>query len=71
MGFFERKKLMFALVNAFMFLLIASPQVYRLVGGILSLEYDDENNNNRTSLLFLHSLVFGLVTLVTVNVMPH
>ena len=67
MALIDQKKLMFALANAVLFLLIASPQVYSLVGGILGLDTDD----NKTSLLFLHSIVFGLVTLVTLNLVPH
>jgi len=67
MAMFDQSKLMFALVNAIMFMLIASPQVYSLVGGILGLDPE----NNKISLLFLHSIVFGLVTLVTLNMVPH
>jgi len=68
MAIFDYRKLTFSCVNAFLFLLIASPFVYRMVGSALGLKYDGETDNNRTSLLFVHSLVFGLITLITINV---
>lgn len=67
MAFLDEKKLKFALVNAVLFLLIASPPVYSLVGSILGLDTED----NKNALLFVHTLVFGLVTLLTLNLVPH
>ena len=66
MGFLESKKLKFALVNAVLFMVIASQSVYSIVGSILGLDIEE----NKTALLFVHSLVFGLVTLVTLNLVP-
>jgi len=68
MGILSYKKLTFAAVNAVLFLVIASPPVYRIIGSIFGLKYDGETENNRISLLFIHSLVFALVTLVSINV---
>jgi hypothetical protein len=67
MAFLDEKKLKFALVNAVLFLLIASPPVYALVGSILGLDTED----NKNALLLVHTLVFGLVTLLTLNLVPH
>lgn len=69
MGFFDQKKLMFGFLAAIMYLVIASPGVYNIVGGILGLdEYDDASSNHRTLLLFVHGLVYFLGALALVNV---
>jgi len=67
MSFLDSKKLKFALVNAVLFMVIASQSVYSIVGSILGLDTED----NKTALLFVHSFVFGLVTLLTLNLVPH
>ena len=69
MGFFDEKKLMFSFLAAIMYLIIASPGVYNLVGNILGLEdYDDSTSNDRTILLFIHGIVYFLGALFLVNV---
>ena len=51
MGFFDNKKLMFSFLAAVMYLVIASPAVYNIVGSVLGLEnYDDHESNDRTVL---------------------
>lgn len=65
MGVLEGKKLKFAFVNALLFLVIASPPLYSLVGGILGLDPED----NKNSLLVVHTLVFGLVSIITANLL--
>ena len=67
MSLLDSKKLKFALVNAVLFLVIASQSIYSLVGSILGLDIED----NKTALLFVHSFVFGLVTLLTLSLVPH
>jgi hypothetical protein len=67
MGMLDSRKLTFSFINAVLFLVIASPPVYRIVGSIFGLSYDGEDNN-RISLLFIHTVVFMLVTLIAVNV---
>lgn len=67
MAYLDQKKLKFAFVNALLFMLIASPALYSFVGGILGLDTED----NKNALLFVHTLVFGLVTLLTLNLVPH
>ena len=64
MGILDKNKIYFALVNAIMFILIASPPVYSIVATILGLD----TTNNKTSLLFVHGVVFGLLTLLTINI---
>ena len=68
MAILDSRKLTFSFVNAVLFLLIASPPVYRLVGYVFGLSYDGETDNNRTSLLFIHTVVFMIITLITINV---
>ena len=68
MGILDSRKLTFSFINAVLFLLIASPPIYRLIGSIFGLKYDGEEDNNRISLLFIHSVVFMIVTLITINV---
>ena len=68
MGFFDNKKLMFSFLAAVMYLVIASPAVYNIVGSVIGLEdYDDHESNDRTVLLFVHGLVYFLGTLTLVN----
>jgi len=67
MALLDSRKLTFSFINAILFLVIASPPVYRLVGSIVGLEYDGENGSKYT-LLFIHTFVFMIVTLISVNV---
>jgi hypothetical protein len=68
MGFFDQKKLMFGFLAAMLYLVIASPGVYNIVGNLIGLEnYDDASSNDRTLLLFVHGLVYFLGTLALVN----
>ena len=68
MGIIDSRKITFAALNAFLFLLIASPPIYRIVAWVFDLNYDDEQKNNRISLLFIHTFVFSLLTIILVNV---
>lgn len=65
---FEGRKLKLSGLLALSFIIVASPPVYRLVSSILSLEYDDEENNHRYSLLLIHSVVYLLIAFILVNV---
>lgn len=65
---FEGRKIKLSLYLALSFIIVASPPVYRLVSSILSLEYDDEENNHRYSLLLIHSVVYLLIAFILVNV---
>jgi len=67
MGLFDKRKLVFSLLMGFLFMVVAHPAVYNIVGGILELDYDGENNS-RTTLLIVHSVVYALVALVAVNI---
>ena len=42
MGIIDSRKITFAALNAFLFLLIASPPIYRIVAWAFDLNYDDE-----------------------------
>ena len=67
MGVFDKRKLIFSALMGFLFLIVASTTVYNMVGSILGLEYDGENNS-RTTLLLIHSFVYSLVAFIAVNV---
>ncbi len=68
MSFIDQKKITFCLLASIMYLVIASPGVYNIVGNVLGLDdYDDASSNDRTLLLFVHGLVYFLGTLVLVN----
>ena len=68
MGIFETRKLTFAFINSFLFLIIASPIAYRMMAPFFDLTYEGETDNNRTSLLFIHAFLFSIITLILVNV---
>jgi hypothetical protein len=45
-----------------LFLLLANPGVYKIVGGIIGLEkYDDNRSYHKFYLLFIHSIVYCLI----------
>ena len=67
MGLFDRRKLVFSILMGFLFMVVAHPAVYNIVGGILGLDYDGENNS-RTTLLIVHSIVYALVAFIGVNI---
>ena len=65
---FEGRKLKLSGLLAIFFLVLSSPVVYRLVGSLTGLTYDGDDENNRYSLLVIHSLVFLVVALIFINV---
>ena len=70
MNFFSNDKLRFCAIAAIMYLVIASPPVYNLVGSILGLHnYDDSKSDHRNILLVVHGIVYFLSTLLLVNVL--
>tara|TARA_B100001057_G_C22851121_1_gene951009 strand:+ start:1080 stop:1304 length:225 start_codon:yes stop_codon:yes gene_type:complete len=65
---FESRKLKLSGLLAVFFLVLSSPLVYRLVGSLTGLTYDGDDENNRYSLLVIHSVVFLVVAIIFINV---
>ena len=65
---FEGRKLKLSGLLAIFFLVLSSPVVYRLVGSLTGLTYDGDDENNRYSLLVIHSFVFLLIAFIFINV---
>jgi hypothetical protein len=65
---FESRKLKLSGLLAVFFLVLSSPVVYRLVGSLTGLTYDGDDENNRYSLLVIHSVVFLVVAIIFINV---
>jgi len=65
---FESRKLKLSGLLAVFFLVLSSPIVYRLVGSLTGLTYDGDDENNRYSLLVIHSVVFLVVAIIFINV---
>jgi len=68
MTYFSEKKLMFSVIAAMLYLVIASPPVYNFVGSFVDMNYDDANSSDRHVLLLVHGFVYFLATLILVNV---
>jgi hypothetical protein len=55
-------KLIFALIIGGLYALVASPQLYKIVGSLIGKEeYDNPNRSDRYYLLAIHSFVMFLV----------
>jgi len=65
---FEGRKLKLSGLLAIFFLVLSSPVVYRMVGSLTGLTYDGDDENNRYSLLLIHSVVYLLIAFILVNV---
>lgn len=45
-----------------LFLIIANPEFYKIVGGVIGLSnYEDNRSYHKFYLLFIHSIVYGLI----------
>ena len=59
------RKLFFSLIVVIIYLVVANPSTYNFVGSIIGLnEYDNANKSDRNTLLYIHSLVMGLLTFI-------
>ena len=59
------RKMFFSLIILIIYLVVANPSTYNFVGSILSLnDYDNPNKSDRDTLLYIHSVVMGLLTFI-------
>ena len=57
------RKVLFSILIMIVYLIVASPDVYNLVGSIVGLnDYDNPNMEDRYDLLYIHSFVMALLT---------
>jgi len=59
------RKMFFSLIVIIIYLVVANPSTYNFVGSIIGLnEYDNANKSDRNTLLYVHSVVMGLLTFI-------
>ena len=59
------RKLFFSLIIVVIYLVVANPSTYNFVGSVIGLnDYDNANKPDRDTLLYIHSLVMGLLTFI-------
>ena len=55
----------FSFLVVLLYLVVANSATYKFVGSIIGLdEYDNANKPDRDTLLYIHSLVMGLLTFI-------
>ena len=58
------RKILFSIFIAVLYYVVANPSTYKFVGSILALdEYDNPNKPDRETLLYIHSVVMGLLSI--------
>lgn len=63
------KKTYFCMFLMILFLLLANPGIYKLIGSYIDLEeYDDFRSHHRHYLLFLHSIVYALLVYIALSI---
>lgn len=56
------RKLIFSILTSLIYLLVARPYTYNLVGYVIGFnDYDNSNKKDRDYLLIIHSIVMGLL----------
>ena len=69
MGFLDKKKINFAIVNTFLYILLSMLSRYHIEENILNLKNVDEDNKNWI-LPVINGIIFGFVSLLTTNILP-
>lgn len=67
MSFYEEnvRKMVFAVLASVIYVIVARPETYKFVGSILGLDnYDDPFQSDRDILLYIHSVVMGLLIFI-------
>ena len=67
MDFFDKhgRKMLFSFFIVLVYIIVANPTTYNLVGSIVGLDdYDNANMEDRNYLLYIHSFVMALVTFI-------
>lgn len=61
----EQKKIIkISVITAIIFLIISSTPIFNLVGSILNLDYENQDDSHRELLLVIHAGVTGLLMFV-------
>ena len=69
MGFLDKKKINFAIVNTFLYILLSILSRYHIEEDILNMKNIDETNKNWI-LPVINGIIFGFVSLLTTNILP-
>lgn len=69
MGFLDKKKINFAIVNTFLYILLSMLSRYHIEEDILNMKNIDETNKNWI-LPVINGIIFGFVSLLTTNILP-
>jgi hypothetical protein len=67
MNFFDDhgRKIIFSVLIMVVYIIVANPTTYNLVGSIVGLDdYDNANMEDRNYLLYIHSFVMALLTYI-------
>ena len=67
MEFFDNhgRKMLFSFFIIFIYIIVANPTTYNIVGSIVGLDnYDNANMEDRNYLLYIHSFVMALLTFI-------
>ena len=67
MEFFDKhgRKMLFSFFIVLVYIIVANPTTYNLVGSIVGLDdYDNANMEDRNYLLYIHSFVMALLTFI-------
>ena len=67
MEFFDKhgRKMLFSFFIVLVYIIVANPTTYNLVGTIVGLDnYDNANMEDRNYLLYIHSFVMALLTFI-------
>jgi hypothetical protein len=67
MNFFDDhgRKIIFSVLIMVVYIIVANPTTYNLVGSIVGLDdYDNANMEDRNYLLYIHSFVMALLTFI-------
>ena len=69
MGFLDKKKINFSIVNTFLYILLSMLSRYHIEEDILNMKNIDETNKNWI-LPVINGIIFGFVSLLTTNILP-
>ena len=59
------RKMFFSSLVVLLYLVVANPATYKFVGSIIGLdEYDNANKPDRDTLLYIHSVVMGILCFI-------
>ena len=69
MGYFDKKKINFAIVNTVVYIVLSIISQYHIEDRVLNL--DNVNQENKKWILpVINGIIFGLLSLLTTNILP-